>query len=209
VPSLPEELSFVLQKQTRTASKNASQPPRHAWAVRHDVQFYRSDEFLCGSVASFLAEGIREGQPLVVIATEAHRSAFLNRLGAMGVQLEALVGNRDVAWLDADQTLASFMDGAFPERDRFFRTMESTLDALIAGRRYVVVRAFGEMVDLLCRADNVEGAIILEQLWNELAQKYSFSLLCAYADRNVFIERHTNGFNLICQQHGCVLEASA
>jgi hypothetical protein len=42
------------------------------------------------------------------------------------------------------------------------------------------IRAFGEMVDVLWRRGQQEGAIALEELWNDLARTRSFALLCGY-----------------------------
>ena len=50
--------------------------------AEHRVQFYDSDDFLAVAVADFLAPGIRNGQPLVVIASEEHRASFASKLTA-------------------------------------------------------------------------------------------------------------------------------
>lgn len=47
-------------------------------------------------------------------------------------------------------------------------------------RRHASIRAYGEMVDILWQDGNEEGAIMLEQFWNELAKLQPFSLFCAY-----------------------------
>jgi hypothetical protein len=46
------------------------------------------------------------------------------------------------------------------------------------GRRRV--RAYGEMVALLWAEGNVNGAIQLEKLWNDMGKIRDFSLFCAY-----------------------------
>src|SRR5581483_4856909 len=56
-------------------------PPSHAAvASSHIVQFYENDQFLCATVADFLADGIGAGQPTVVIATEPHRASITQSL---------------------------------------------------------------------------------------------------------------------------------
>jgi len=175
------------------------------WAPRHDVQFYENEDFLYSAVGSFLADGVRAGQPLIVIATASHRRAFADRLRSVGLDIDLLMHGRDVVWLDARETLDAFMEGPTPNRALFNATVGSVLDKLMAGRKYVVVRAYGEMVDLLWKDGNIEGAIALEELWNDLAVKYSFSLLCAYAMDSSFKEADTHGFKQICRQHGRVV----
>jgi PAS domain S-box-containing protein len=174
-------------------------PP--TWTTGHDVQFYDSDEFLCSSVATFMAEGIRAGQPIVIIATEAHRCEFEARLRAIRVD----AGDPTVAeitWLDARDTLAAFMEGNRPNPELFHSTIGRVFDKIMSSRQYLVVRAYGEMVDLLWKDGNVEGAIALEDLWNALSVKYSFNLLCAYAMGNFFKETHSHSFRRICEAHG-------
>ena len=50
--------------------------------------------------------------------------------------------------------------------------------AAAQGRR---VRCFGEMVGLLWDQGNIEGALELESMWNDLAEHHDFALFCGYA----------------------------
>jgi PAS domain S-box-containing protein len=171
----------------------------------HDVQFYDSDEYLCGAVAEFLGHGIRASQPLIVIATPGHCRAITAALQASGFDTLELVEHGECVMLDARQTLAAFMEGPQPNRELFMATVGNVFERAVKNRGYLVVRAYGEMVDLLWKEGNIEGALALEELWNELAVRYSFSLLCAYAMGNFFKEAHTQGFERICAHHGHAL----
>jgi PAS domain S-box-containing protein len=178
--------------------------PAPAWTTGHDVQFYESESFLYSSVANFLIDGLRAGQPLVVIATEKHRQGFLEKLRPVYPDIDDRLEAHDIVWLDARDTLAAFMEGSSPNRELFEATVGNVLERLMAKRSYLVVRAYGEMVDLLWKDGNVEGAIALEELWNGLARKYAFNLLCAYSMGNFFKEAHTHSFRAICEHHGRV-----
>jgi DcmR-like sensory protein len=167
----------------------------------HDVQFYRTDAHLTRSVADFLADGVRGGQPLIVIATPEHRKAFALELHARGLDVEELLSGREAIWLDARETLSTFMESAHPNRDLFFATVGSVFEQVLRKRHYLVVRGFGEMVDLLARDGNLEGAILLEQLWNELAAKYAYSLLCGYSLDNFLHEAGAAKLREVCKQH--------
>ena len=59
--------------------------------------------------------------------------------------------------------------------------------------------------DLLARQGNLEGAIRLEELWNELAETYTFSLLCAYSLERFSEDTHDAALRAICNQHAHVL----
>jgi signal transduction histidine kinase len=67
------------------------------------------------------------------------------------------------------------------------------------------VLAFGEMTDLLARQGNLDGSIRLEELWNELAETYTFSLLCAYSLSAFSEDTHDAALRAICNQHAHVL----
>jgi PAS domain S-box-containing protein len=175
--------------------------PAPAWLTGHDVQFYEKEDFLYSSVAGFLLDGLRAGQPLVIIATERHRQGFMKQLRMVHHDIDERLRNSDVIWLDARETLRAFMEGSLPNRELFEATIGNVIDRLVAKRNYLVVRAYGEMVDLLWKDGNTEGAIALEELWNDLAQKHSFNLLCAYAMGSFFKESHTQGFRAICDAH--------
>lgn len=172
-----------------------------AWTTGHDVQFYESEDFLCSSVGTFLMDGLRAGQPLVVIATEAHRKGFLDRMRPVYVDIEDRLNGSDIVWLDARESLTAFMEGGRPNPELFEATIGNVFERLMAKRTYLVIRAYGEMVDLLWKDGNIEGAIALEELWNGLARKYSFNLLCAYSMGNFFKEAHTHSFRQICGAH--------
>jgi KaiC/GvpD/RAD55 family RecA-like ATPase len=176
-----------------------------AWVPSHDVQFYQNEDFLATAVAQYLADGVRSGQPLIVITTAAHRKAFADRMRSMGVDPDDLVHARDVIWLDAQETLSAFMEGATPNRELFDATIGNVFEKLMTNRKYLVVRAYGEMVDLLWKQGKAEGAIVLEELWNGLASKYSFSLLCAYSKASLQTDSSPHGLERICGQHSRVL----
>lgn len=167
----------------------------------HDVNFYRTDETLVKSVVEFLAAGIRVGQPIIVISTDQHRRAIAAGLRARGLDPDVLLAGRLAVWLDARETLGTFMEGALPSRELFMATVGSVFEKLLEKRQYLLVRAFGEMVDLLWKDGNADGAILLEQLWNELAMKYKYSLLCGYSIDDFLHEAGVAAFRRVCEHH--------
>jgi hypothetical protein len=175
--------------------------PTPAGLQGHDVQFYKSDDYLTTAAVNFLAEGVRAGQPIIVIATEAHRMAFAQGLRASGLDPDAALSGRLAIWLDARETLELFMEGGLPNPELFTATVGSVFEKLLDKRNYLVVRAYGEMVDLLWKDGNTEGAFLLEQLWNELGRKYKYSLLCGYALDNFLHETGVDAFRKICGHH--------
>ena len=192
------ELNYDL---VETLSQACEAGPTPAGVSGHDVHFYSSEESLVRSVVTFLSAGVRVGQPVIVIATEPHRKAFAAGLREKGLDPDETFSGRVVVWLDARDTLNSFMEGKLPSRELFIATVGSVFEKVLVQRQYLVVRAFGEMVDLLFKDGNTDGALLLEKLWNELASRYQYSLLCAYSIENFLHEAGVADFRRVCDQH--------
>ncbi|MDQ4081252.1 MAG: ATP-binding protein [Gemmatimonadota bacterium] len=178
------------------------QPTPASHTREHRVQFYESDDFLALAVADFLAPGISDGHPLVVIATESHRCTVTSQLKSKGLDVDRASEMGYLTLLDARHTLDAFMVGSSPDAARFRNVLGAVLQAAHdRGGPGAVLRLYGEMVDLLWRDGNTEGALQLEQLWNDLARTYEFSLLCAYAMGNFYRSADSEGFQQICRHH--------
>jgi len=173
----------------------------------HAVQFYESDDFLRDTVADFIGNGLVAGEPVIVIATEQHRNAFVGALAARGLDVTEAVTSGDLVMLDARETLATFMYESMPDPERFQKSVGGVIGKTAGGRQQC--RAYGEMVDLLWRDGNPDGAIRLEELWNDLAEHYTFNLLCAYPMGNFYSESHAEHFEQVCRTHSHVFPAES
>lgn len=137
-------------------------------AAGHVVQFY-TGPYPADAIARFVQEGIDAGEVALVIATEAHVRAIDHRLQGRG----------RVLYLDADETLAKFMVHGRPDRLRFLDTVGDLVEQA-AEHGNGAVRAFGELMVLLCQRGEAEAAVELETLWNEVAARHRVKLLCSY-----------------------------
>jgi len=172
----------------------------------HAVLFYESDDHLINSVAEYFAQGFRNGNSMIVIATAAHRDGFRRRLRSLGFNVDSAIRNGQLKELDASRTLGILMDPEEPSPDRFMATIGGMLDSCHA-RADLPVLAYGEMVDVLWRAGKGGAAIRLEELWNGLAATHFFELLCAYSLRGFCKADHHYRFEQICSSHSRVIPA--
>jgi hypothetical protein len=147
----------------------------------HAVRFYKDADSLCRIVGSFLAEGVDEAQPAIVIATPVHRAGITECLASKSIDVAKLERNGELLILDAEETLSRFMVDGMPDAALFRSAIVPVIEKACAGRKDCVVRAYGEMVDVLWKAGHTVAATRLEMLWNDLARTQSFSLLCGYA----------------------------
>ena len=145
----------------------------------HLVQFYDADPAaLVANVASFIDEGLRSGDSIVLIATPEHGDAFLSALGSS--RSERDVRARRLVLLDAASTLEQFMADGRPDWRRFDAVVGGTIRGLRRAKPGARLRAYGEMVGLLWAAGQVDAAVLLEKFWNVLLAGNDFTLYCAY-----------------------------
>ena len=160
----------------------------HAWTESleapgerwHAVQIYTHPNELADSVATYVAAGITLGEPALIVVRPEHYELVVDRLAAAGWDANVLLSVGLLVLLDAERTLDALLDDTAVSRAKFEEVIGGALDAVAANFPERNVRAFGEMVDILCdRGDNA-GAARLEGLWNEAMQVRGFSLLCGY-----------------------------
>jgi PAS domain S-box-containing protein len=175
----------------------------------HIVHFYDNDDALTATVADFLAEGLVSNEPLVVIATQAHREAVLTRLRSKGFDLEYLRRAGRFVLLDASGTLSQLMDGGMPDPGRFNAHVGSVIERTRRDNGHATIRAYGEMVDLLWQQGNTVAAIRLEELWNELGGWFAMSLLCAYAAGPSYVAIDHDALEEVKRQHTHVVRGDA
>ena len=147
----------------------------------HAVRFYENRESLARIVGHFLGEGFVGGLPAIVIATPEHRDAITEVLTSRFFDVRRLEASGTLIVADAAALLDEFMVDGMPDAARFQDAVIPLIDKACRGREDCVVRAYGEMVDVLWKAGQTVAAVRLETLWNQLAGRYSFALLCGYS----------------------------
>jgi PAS domain S-box-containing protein len=170
----------------------------------HLVQFYDGAEFLCEAVCAFVSAGFAAGEPIIIIATAAHQKAFTAALRANSFDVEHARASRQLTLLDAHETLAQFMRDGAPVSELFKTHVGALMRQVRANRYERPARAYGEMVDVLWKSGNRQGAIRLEQMWNELAQVEEFSLVCGYSMEGFHSAQDLADFERVCACHSHV-----
>jgi len=172
----------------------------------HVVQLYTDDAFLIDVLSRFVGGALAMGDAAVVLATASHREQLEKRLAARGVDTaKATLKGRYIA-LDASKTLARLMVDGTIDENRFNDTVSAALrQAQMSVNGDCRIAVFGELVALLWADGKPHEAIRVEQLWNRMAQKYSFSLLCAYPITGFNDATHIEPFLKMCGQHSGVV----
>jgi hypothetical protein len=150
--------------------------------VKHDhlVQVYRDERVLVEAVSLFASAAIGRREAVILIATEAHATRVERCLEDEGQQVEELKRWGQLTVLDAGEVLSRFMIDGMPDRALFKGVIREVLGAVKGNGRFGLVRAYGEMVNLLWTV-NLPAAIRLEELWNEVILEHGISLFCTYS----------------------------
>ena len=176
------------------------------WSGSHDehfVQFYEKDDFLIDSLCRFVTDGLQANETVVVVATDEHLNALNRRLSERNLDVVAAITTGNYVPMSAEATLAELISDGRLSAERFYDVVGNTISQTrISGRR---LRVFGELVALLCAEGNIEGAIQLEDLWNELKLAQPLSLYCAYSIQG-FSEQWISD---VCRTHTRVVPAES
>ena len=146
------------------------------------AQFCGDADALAKKVAAFLAEGLRNSEPALLITTPERLSLIEKHLVAQEIDPNAMKRLGDLVVLDAQDILNLVITDGAPNADVFRDAMKRILDQICRGRGGCRVRAFADVMDVLWRGEiTAATAIRLETLWNELAAARGASLLSSYA----------------------------
>jgi hypothetical protein len=168
----------------------------------HVVQFYAHQEELSDRVASYLLGALNRDGVAIVIATQAHRQALEARLTDAGADLAGAVRSGAYLALEARQMADEFVRDGRLDRDGFERMIGGLIgQAGRDGSRAGPVRAYGQAVSVLWDAGLVSAAVELEQLWDDLVRRHSFSLLCGYPADVVMRGGRLDAFAEVCRMH--------
>ncbi len=176
-------------------------------AHSHSVQFYETDAALLDVLGEYIGSALEAGDAAVVVATAEHRRELDEHLRARGLDMRSIAAEDRYLALDAGEILAICVPNGWPDVERLFEVIGGVLARATAVARgeHPRVAVYGELVALLSAQGQYEAAIFLEDLWNDLATRYSFSLHCGYPISS--FDRAENGEPIarICASHTRVM----
>lgn len=173
-----------------------------ACASEHLVQLFDSKESQAATVAAFLSAGCEAGDDLLVLAREENWISTHRVLAGSGLDIAALRASGRLTVMNAVVKASESSRGGVPHRGAFETAIAGPVRAL-AGR--APLRIYGEMVDVLAELDDIDAAVTLEDMWNQLAEEVPFRLLCGYSSARFVPRRAELRLRDLCSRHTCVL----
>lgn len=148
----------------------------HDRDAHHVVQFFDTFESRAVAVARFLEARAVLGDHLLVVAKPEHWVNIRRELDVLGFG-----------------TAAAETDGRLVVRDAH---------ATLGGERPLSI--YGEMVDVLAERGELAAAVALESMWNALAARGPFTLMCGYASAHFVAPAAGVRLRQVCEAHGHV-----
>jgi DNA-binding NarL/FixJ family response regulator len=170
---------------------------------RHEVQFYANDEVFLKRSSRFIADSLQVADATIVLATKPHREGLVQRLKAEGFDTDSAIQQGTYISLDAGDTLSKIMVNGVPDPAQFAAGLSGYIEsaAIAAQTEHPRIAILGECVGLLYAEGNLDAALSLESIGNDLIKTHNVDILCAYPLLNSDDEHALKG---ICAEHTAV-----
>ena len=171
----------------------------------HKAHFYSDDAALFLDVSCFIEAALKDGKPVIVVATESHRRSLLERLLARGVDALAAIEQGLYLPIDVDEVLSKFMVDDQPDFVRCLKVIGDLISSATktANGEHARVAAFGEIAPTLWARGKADAAILVEQATQELARTRNMDILCGYVLSSFQCEQD-HIYERICAEHTTV-----
>jgi DNA-binding NarL/FixJ family response regulator len=183
--------------------RNGVTPFRAQKNVQHEVEFYADNKGFVDGFARFIKGALKDGNAVIVIATDAHHASLLQRLTKDGLNIPAEIEQGSYIPLNVTDTLPNFMVNDSPDPALFRKFAGDLIREAAKGAKgeHPRVAVCGEGVHTLLAAGNLKATLMLERLWDEIAQHYEVDVLCGYF-RSVFAnEKIISTLERVCAEH--------
>lgn len=171
---------------------------------RHEVAFYPDDASVLDGYARFIEPALSAGNAVIVVVTDSHRPSLVRRLEADGVDVTASIQQGSYLSMDAGEAMSMLTVNGIPDPTRCTKVIGDVATRAAKGIRTKNgrVMACGEIAPTMLFNGDAEGAIQLEQLWDEITRGYGVHTHCGYlwnaGEESALI------FDRICAEHSAV-----
>jgi CheY-like chemotaxis protein len=149
---------------------------------RHDLLFYSSDAVFVSAFTQFVASSLRQENAVIVLVTESHGESLRRSLQLCNVDLDQAIREGLYIPVNISQLLSKVMVDGAPDPTRF---MNAAGEAVAEAAQRAVgqhrkVTAWGECSPTLWAKGDVDAAIQLEHLLDEVSRSQQMDSQCAY-----------------------------
>lgn len=170
----------------------------------HILQLYDSDDFLAGAVAHFAAEGLKQGEAVLLSGTGAHLSAIHRALCGIGVDGHAVRRAGQLCVIDAEAALAP----SAGELDLGgFEALAAAALERATGAPYTGLRWWGEITGILHQRGETRAGLAAEHAGNALAREHGATIFCSFLCDRYDARYYDDTLKELCCLHSHVIPA--
>ena len=149
---------------------------------RHEVVFCSSDAVLIGAFSRFIAGELQEGNAVVAAVTAAHERGLRSSLEALHVDVALAIRQQRYLPVNVSELIAKATVNGCLDPLRYLDAAGDLLTDVTrrASDQHARVATCGEGTSIFWTHGEVEAAIQLEHLWDEIAMSRRMNILCAY-----------------------------
>jgi hypothetical protein len=172
----------------------------------HEAQFCSDDSLFLDGFTRFIGTALKNGNPAFFIGSASHRISLFERLYAESQETRAAIRQGRYFALDAGEFLSNVMVSDMPDAGWFLKAVGDLVASAASGAdgTHSRVAACGEWAPFLWAEGKADAAIRLEELWNEIAEKYDVDILCGYSLESLRCEEDSYTFRRVCAAHSAV-----
>lgn len=188
--------------------KNVVAPfPPHNVAIRHEVAFYPDDAAFMDGFARLAESALKVGNAVIAVAAEPHQIGILKTLRRNSIYVDAALEEGSFIQLDVIEALSLLMVNNMPDPARCAKIFGDVIQKAFktAQGEHPRVAICAECSPTLLAEGNVEAAIRLEHLWNEITRNQTVDTLCGYVWGTFPRKQSIPIFERICAEHSAVV----
>lgn len=169
----------------------------------HFCQIHHREETLVEAIARFVRAGLAEGDVVVSLAPGARHAAVSDKLREWGIDADRVVEAGElVLGYPEDFRKECMRDGVLDEQ-RFQDSFRATFDL---GGPKARIRMYGEVSSAFWHEGDVETAIRLDYLCDELLRERKVSVFCGYLLDPLDVRSYQPALEHICRVHSCIAD---
>jgi len=193
--------------------QNALDPSNWRDALRepaypsHLLQICDSDDMVAAGAGYFAAEGLRQGQAVILTGTQTHLAGIRAVLGTLGIDAAQAERNEQLFVGDAHEAVKAVMVDDLPDRERFEAIASGAIEKARSDPRYRGVRWWGEMSNVFHQLGKKAAVAMDEQIGDDVCRKHNVALLCSFQIDHLDPASYEGAMQTLCRHHEHVMPA--
>lgn len=173
--------------------------PREPTYPSHLLQLCSNDEMLAAGAGNFAAEGLRQGQAVILTGTKLHLEGIRVVPRRLGMDAADAERNGQLFVGDAHEAVQAVMVNDLPDRQRFEAIASEAIIKARSDPRYRGVRWWGEMSNVFHQLG--------EQIGDDICGKHNVALLCSFQLDTFDPRSYEGAMQTLCTHHEHVMPA--